>query len=351
MGELKTAESIGKAARLSARSVSSAQRKGAMAYGAKAAAPSPGKPGQRQNHALARLLPDASVESASRAVTGCAGRALAWLVVVASPLATVAGLIALRPGSQANSAAPPAASQRSPQGWAEMYVRSWLAASRDDTAGLAAFYPDGMRSERELGSQIPAATAAVSTSSPAPGVWSVVVAANLLTLQPDGTRPAKITCEQVSFVGDGNAYAATSLPAPVACPATAAVPVLAYGRPADQAGLIGQSVAGFLTAYLVGQGQLDRYVSPGASVSPVSPVPYASLRLQDLRTHEAFEPGQAARPMDGTQVHVLARVRCFDATGQSTLADFPLTLTARSSRWELTRIDPFPLWGPIAGGR
>ncbi|WP_425548715.1 conjugal transfer protein [Amycolatopsis ultiminotia] len=216
---------------------------------------------------------------------------------------------------------------------------------------MAAFYPDGMRSEREVGSQIPVATAAVSAVSPEPGVWMVIVAANLLTLQPDSTRPAKITCEQVSFVGDGTSYAATSLPTPVACPATAAQPLLAYGQSADPAGPIGQSAIGFLTAYLAGQGQLDRYVSPGASVAPVSPTPFASVRLQDLRTHETFEPGQAARPLDGTLVHVLARARCFDATGQSTLADYPLTLSARSGRWELTRIDPVPLREQSAGRR
>lgn len=315
-----------------------------MAHGAKPIDPAAGKPSRCRNGVLARMLPDIAVEPASRAMTGRAGRAVAWLVVVASPLATVGGLLTLRPEPAANPVVPAVAGAAwGPQGWAEMYVRSWLSASRDDAAGLAAFYPDGMRSEREVGSQIPVATATVSVASPAPGEWSVVVAANLLTLQPDGTRPAKITCEQVSLVGDGSSYAATSLPAPVACPATAAPPALAYGQPADLAGPIGQSVSGFLTAYLVGQGQLDRYVTPGASVSPVSPTPFASVRLQDLRTHETFEPGQAARPLDGTQVHVLARVRCFDATGQSTLADYPLTLTARSGRWELARVDPAPL--------
>lgn len=323
-----------------------------MAHGAKPVASVNSKRGGGRNRVLARMLPDAAVEPARRVMTGKAGRAAAWLVVVASPLATVGGLVALRQGAPENPAVPTAAGMKvGPQGWADMYVRSWLSVSRDDTAGLAAFYPDGMRSEREVGSQIPVATATVSAVSPAPGEWSVVVAAKLLTLQPDGSRPAKITCEQVSLVGAGSSYVATSLPAPVACPATAPPPALAYGSPADLTGPIGQSVTGFLTAYLAGQGQIDRYVSPGSNVAPVIPVPFASLRLQDLRTREMFEPGQAARPLDGTQIHVLARVRCFDATGQSTLADYPLTLTARSGRWELTRIDPIPLREPSAGRR
>jgi hypothetical protein len=186
-------------------------------------------------------------------------------------------------------------------------------------------------------------TAVVSVVSPRPGVWSVVVAVDLLTQQPDGSHPAKITCEQVSLLGNAGAYVAAALPSPVACPGTLASVELGYGQSAELDGPIGQSVGGFLTAYLVGQGQLDRYVSPGASLAVVVPAPYVSVRLQELRTHEEFEPGQAARPLDGTQTHVLARAFGYDATGQNTAVDYALTLTARAGRWEVSGIDPSPL--------
>ncbi|MEV7099799.1 conjugal transfer protein [Amycolatopsis sp. NPDC051045] len=296
---------------------------------------------------MAELLPDAEAESAIRGATRRAGRVAAWLAVLAGPLLTIAGLVVLQPAgapSMRDGGAP--APSVTPEGWAEMYVRSWLSVTRDDPAGLEAFYPPGMKSQRAAGTQVPVDTAVVSATSPTPGVWSVVVVADVLVLQPDGKRAASLLCAQVALAGTGDTYVATSLPSPVACPGTLGAAALAYDEVADPAGPIGQSVTGFLAAYLAGQGQLDRFVSPGASLGLPKPAPFAAVQLAEVRTHEKFEPGQAARPPDGTAVRSLVRASAWDATGQSTPVDYALTLVARAGRWEINRIDPAPL---IAG--
>jgi hypothetical protein len=268
----------------------------------------------------------------------------AWLAVLAGPLLTIAGLVVLQPAG-----APPmrdggaTASSAGPEGWAEMYVRSWLSATREDSAGIETFYPAGAKSQRAAGSQVPVDTAIVSATSPAAGIWSVVVVADVLVLQPDGTRKASLLCAQVSLTGAGDAYVATELPSPVACPGTGSAIGLDYGEVADPTGPIGQSIAGFLGAYLAGQGQLDRFVSPGASLALPQPAPYAAVQVAEVRTHEKFDPGQAARPLDGTAVRCLVRASVWDATGQSTPVDYALTLVARAGRWEINRIDPAPL--------
>ncbi|HUR02439.1 MAG TPA: conjugal transfer protein [Nonomuraea sp.] len=293
---------------------------------------------------MAELLPDADAESAIRGATRRAGRVAAWLAVLASPLVTIAGLVILQPAGvppMRDGGAP--APSASPEGWAAMYVRAWLSATRDDSAGLEFFYPPGMKSQRAAGTQVPVDTAVVSATSPTAGIWSVVVVADVLVLEPDGKRAASLLCTQVAMAGTGDAYVATSLPSPVACPGTLGAAALAYGEVADPAGPIGQSVAGFLGAYLVGQGQLDRFVSPGASLGLPKPVPFAAVQLAEVRTHEKFEPGQAARPPDGTAVRSLVRASAWDATGQSTSVDYALTLVARAGRWEVNRIDPAPL--------
>ncbi|MEU8632499.1 conjugal transfer protein [Amycolatopsis sp. NPDC048633] len=272
---------------------------------------------------------------------------MAWLVVVASPLLTIVGLVVLQPAgapSMRDGGAP--APSTSPEGWAEMYVRSWLSATRDDSAKLEVFYPPGAKSQRAVGSQVPVDTAVISAASPAPGVWSVVVVADVLVLLPDGKRAASLQCAQVAMTGTGDAYVATSLPSPVACPATGSTAPLAYDEVADPAGPIGQSVAGFLTAYLAGQGELDRFVSPGATVALPEPVPFVQVQVAAVRTHEEFEPGQAARPPDGTTARSLVHASAWDAAGQATPVDYALTLVARAGRWEINRIDPAPL---IAG--
>lgn len=253
---------------------------------------------------LVKLVPDADVEPALRGATRRVGQWMAWLAVLASPLLTIVGLVVLQPAgapSMRDGGAP--APSTSPQGWAEMYVRSWLSATRDDPAGLEAFYPPGMKSQRAVGTQVPVDTAVISVVSPGPGVWSVVVVADVLVLQPDGKRTPTLLCVQVAMTGTDAAYVAAALPAPVACPGTGGAVELVYDEVADPGGPVGQSVTGFLAAYLAGQSQLDRFVSPGASLALPRPAPYAAVQVTEVRTHEKFEPGQAARPVDGTVVH------------------------------------------------
>jgi hypothetical protein len=223
-----------------------------------------------------------------------------------------------------------------------MYVRAWLSATRDDSAQLDIFYPAGAKSQRAAGTQVPIDTAVISATSPAPDMWSVIVVADVLVLQPDGKRKASLLCAQVALTGTGDAYIAGTLPSPVACPGTSTL-ALAYDEVVDPAGPIGQSVTGFLAAYLAGQGQLDRFVSPGASLALPRPAPYTAVQVAEVRTHEKFEPGQAARPVDGTVIQSLAHAWGRDATGQSTPVDYALTLVARAGRWEINRIDPAPL--------
>ncbi|MGY6651345.1 conjugal transfer protein [Amycolatopsis sp. TRM77291] len=224
-----------------------------------------------------------------------------------------------------------------------MYVRAWLSSSRDDSAGLEAFYPAGMKSTRAVGTQIPVDTSTLSVVSPRPGSWTVIVAANMLAQQPDGKHRARLACAQVSLVGGRQGYVAASLPAPVACPPALAAPELGYAETAELNGPVGQSVHGFLAAFLAGRGELERYISSGAHIGAIVPPLYAQIQLLELRTHESFEPGQAARPLDGTEIHATARAWGYDAIGQVTTVDYALTLTARAGRWEVSRIDPAPL--------
>ncbi|SEF37110.1 Conjugative transposon protein TcpC [Amycolatopsis pretoriensis] len=304
-------------------------------------------PGTGRNP-LARLLPDADVETAVRGATRRGSRLLAWLAVLASPLLTVGGLAVFQPAG-----APPTrdggapAPSAMPAGWAEMYVRAWLSATRDDSAGLEVFYPAATKSQRAPGTQVPVDTATVSAVSPVGGQWSVVVVADVLQLQPDGKRRATTMCAQVTMVGAEDAYVAAALPSPVACPGTGPAVALGYNEVADPGGPISQSVAGFLGAYLTGQGQLDRLISPGARLAPPHPAPFTDVRVVELRTRERFEPGQAARPPDGTAVSVFAHALAFDVIAQSTPVDYALTLLARAGRWEVKEIDP----GPQLAGR
>jgi len=299
---------------------------------------------KRRESRIVQAIPDAQLESVVHTAARRIGRALGWCLIIASPLAVIVGLVTLRPTAHSDAPRPEQQfTTGEPQGWAEMYVRSWLSANRDDSGGLEAFYPAGMKSTRAVGTQIPVDTSTLSVVSPRPGAWSVMVAANILVQQPDGKHRARLTCAQVSLVGSAEGYVAASLPAPVACPRTLAAVDLDYPETAELNGPIGQSVHGFLIAYLAGRGELNRYIAPGTSIGAIIPPLYAEVQLLELRTHEPFEPGQAARPLDGTEVHATARAWGYDALGQVTTIDYALTLVARAGRWEVSRIDPAPL--------
>ncbi|HET6289462.1 MAG TPA: hypothetical protein VFG15_22275, partial [Amycolatopsis sp.] len=198
---------------------------------------------KRRESRIVQAIPDAQLESVVHTAARRIGRALGWCLIIASPLAVIVGLVTLRPTAHSDAPRPEQQfTTGEPQGWAEMYVRSWLSANRDDSGGLEAFYPAGMKSTRAVGTQIPVDTSTLSVVSPRPGAWSVMVAANILVQQPDGKHRARLTCAQVSLVGSAEGYVAASLPAPVACPRTLAAVDLDYPETAELNGPIGQSV-------------------------------------------------------------------------------------------------------------
>lgn len=306
-----------------------------------------------------RSTPDArdSIPDAAKITRGAAARrggaqVLAWVLLAAGPLSAVAITVA-RPAVPA-----PAAEQTGPSvgtgasGWAEMYVRAWLSATRDDDADLTAFYPPGMTTDRPAGAQVPVDTATLSARPTGPGAWSVVVAASVLSQGADGIREVRQRCLQVpileaTYTEQGSpgvmpGYVAATLPSLVGCPSTLAAADLAYPGPVEAESALGQSVLGFLVSYLAGRGGLDRYLSPQTALVPVDPAPYVDVRISELRVGQSLDRSQIARPAEGVRIRVLVRVAGIDGLGLSTPLDYALTLTARAGRWETTGIDLAP---------
>ncbi|MFE7974568.1 hypothetical protein [Streptomyces shenzhenensis] len=96
---------------------------------------------------------------------------------------------------------------------------------------------------------------------------------------------------------------------------------------------LSSAAAEFFATHLTGAGEVDRYLAPGVTLSPVSPAPYTAVSVEQV---SAAEEAAAAEkmPVDGTAVRVLARVEARDVGGRWPLA-YELTLKARSGRWEV----------------
>src|SRR4029453_5294543 len=106
---------------------------------------------------------------------------------------------------------------------------------------------------------------------------------------------------------------------------------------------VADSVGRFLAAYLLGDGELTRYVSPGSALSPISPPPYTELVLRDLFPDESSSAGPSGgRERGGPRRGVLATVDATDRYATTRQLSYALTLTSRDGRWEVSALDPAP---------
>lgn len=311
----------------------------------------------------------------ARANTSALLRWAAWGLLVIGPLLGAAAFVRTSaPGTArpaVTASAPSGTGSQGAAGFASLFVAQYLRAGEGDQDKLAAYYPaagdiqlDG-ESGRRHGEQL----TVVRLRQSDPGVWSVTVAARLVT----STEPAAAEARAESVVGDSlpsaaeaaadsvhyfqvpvavgpagggaSGYTALSMPAEVAAPARIKAPDLIYG-PVQQAVHSDprtEAVTQFLTSYLTGAGELDRYLAPGTDLTAITPAPYTGVAvdLMQIEGDQVAEPVSTV-PQDGTRTRLLVTVR---ATGHDQVRvplSYALTLTARAGRWEIAALDGAP---------
>ncbi|HVL27654.1 MAG TPA: conjugal transfer protein [Acidimicrobiales bacterium] len=287
--------------------------------------------------AKAGLLAGASAESLTRLATFGL-----WALVAAAALAGCGSFIT-RPKATGPARIKVPAPTVGPEGFAELYVSTFLESGEGDEARLRAFYPGTVQLRDVIpGSLYVARTATVDAKEVARRYWSVTVAAEVLIPEGSGYRRAGTRFYQVGVAGaDVAAYVATSLPGEVPPPATLGVPPLEVGslervRPGDP---VAGAVERFAAAFLAGDGELVRYMAPDAALRAVSPPPFVAVKVTDLAVHDVVGPPAAKE--------VLAAVRATDSAGRVQILHYSLELAERSGRWEVARLLPGPpLQGP-----
>ncbi|MFD4975124.1 conjugal transfer protein [Streptomyces sp. NPDC058424] len=166
------------------------------------------------------------------------------------------------------------------------------------------------------------------------GDWAVTVAAQYA----DGR--VRYFVVPVATDASGSSFSVTGAPGVVAGPARAEVAKSPYGVAVPPGGDLSSAVGKFLGEYLTGAGEVDRYLAPGVTLSPVSPAPYRAVTVQQVL---AVEQAAAAEqvPADGTAVRVLAQVEARGGAGRWPLA-YEIELKARSGRWEVAALEREP---------
>ncbi|MET7390507.1 conjugal transfer protein [Streptomyces sp. NPDC005505] len=266
-------------------------------------------------------------------------RLAAWTAIAAGPIALCIAVTSGPTTVQAASAqaAPvrPAAQCADPGGFAQLFVGTWLRSSADDATSAQARLAQSLAPDVELPDPSEGAqphlesVTAVRSAHRSGDVWSVTVAAQYA----DG----QLRNYAVPVVADraGGAFTVTGVPAVVAGPVRAEAPRSLY-RVSVPEGDLSSSVDEFLSAYLAGAGEVDRYLAPAVALSAVAPAPFGRVTVQQVRAIE--EAAAADKAVDGTAVHVLVQVEARDGDGLWPLA-YEIALAARSGRWEVTGLE------------
>ncbi|MFI9772110.1 conjugal transfer protein [Streptomyces sp. NPDC052415] len=267
-------------------------------------------------------------------------RVAVWTVIAAGPIALCVAVASTPTTVAATPATKPttvrtATAATDPGGYAQVFISAWLRSDANDETSAQARLAQSMAPDVEL--PAPAADAhpapqlvtAVRSAQRGTGAWSVTVAAQY------AGGSVRYYAVPVASDSTGSSFTVTGAPGVVAGPARAEVPKSSYAVTVPE-GDLSSAVGEFLTAYLTGAGEVDRYLAPGVNLTAVSPAPYAAIAVQQVSAVEEAAAGEAV-PADGTKVRVLAHVEARDAGGRWPLA-YELALTARSGRWEVAAL-------------
>ena len=260
--------------------------------------------------------------------------ALLWILVL---LAALGGLTAfLRPNSskdpepvaKADEEAVPGTATVEAGGFAERYVTAYLEAGNDGAVlePFLGYEPELPATAKPV--DLAAPVRAVAITKAATDYWSVTVAVGWTGQERFYQVAVDMRDDDTNAVG---------LPATVAAapkPERSNLDVsLQTPNPDDPAV---QTVTGFLGAYLCGQAELSRYLSPGLSLAAASPKVCSEI--------EVIRWGVVKGDDESKQTVVFDAL--LDSHGRAgatpRLATYTLLLTNRDGRWEVSDLLPAP---------
>ncbi|PVC81994.1 conjugal transfer protein [Streptomyces sp. CS014] len=307
-----------------------------------------------------------TVPTGAAALVTAAVRWTAWALLIAGPVVGVAAWMrAPAAVGVPHGAAKPAVSVRDaagPAGFAELFVAAFVQAGKGSEASLQPYFP-GVRDvslASEAGAHRASRLAAVRVKEVSDGYWSVTVATHVTASGEEQEKDRPAAQEErvgpggvlryfqvpVKEVG-GGALVAAALPAEVSAPPVGEAAQLAYGPmyEAPRSAALVQTLQAVFGAYLAGGGELDRYLSPGVVVSPVSPAPYAAVTVQRLAEAGVTDPfeGQSGTPRDGQRRRLLVQVEATAVSGAGWPLTYAVELRARDGRWEVAALGAAPV--------
>nr|WP_277349256.1 MULTISPECIES: conjugal transfer protein [unclassified Streptomyces] len=249
-----------------------------------------------------------------------------------------------------------------------MFVTAYLEAGEGQTGdAVAAFMPGAGPAMLAGGGggQVVEQAAAVRVRAVSAGYWAVTVAARVRPAEPPA-KPNRSEAEAEATVGlryfrvpvrsgASGELAAVALPAEVGALPAGQAPELGYGKAAEPStadpGV--RTIQGFFTSYLAGGGEVDRYMPPGSRLTPITPAPYASARVERVAEYGTNAPGatfpESAGIPDGTRRRLLVDVTAAERGGAKRPLTYAVALKSRDGRWEVEAVEAAPLLAAGSG--
>ncbi|MGO3089948.1 MAG: conjugal transfer protein [Galactobacter sp.] len=215
--------------------------------------------------------------------------------------------------------------------FASGYLRAWLTATDENHEAVDA-YTHGLTSvaaEYPAEAQQVGQITTVETKPRSDGAYVVTLAAQVSIVDPS-FAPQRYF--QIILVPTADGYAAAALPRQITAPTPTSQALTQYRQEVSGDAPVQQTLTGFFDAYLTGQGDLQRFLTPGTDLSPITPAPYSKISITTVMADKPVP----AKAEDGTTTDLRVDLTGTASKAYSITTSYELTLTARAGRWEIS---------------
>lgn len=180
-----------------------------------------------------------------------------------------------------------------------------------------------------------------AVATPDLDVWSVTISVRLA--RPGATATDTRLFYRVGVSAIQGRLRALTLPSVVSPPEAGFDLELAYSSPCATSTPFGAIATGFLTAFLAGSGDVNRYTSVDSGIAALQPPPFTGLDVVSVSADDSTcgDNSGAAR--------ILVTIRPKSAGGTVVSLAYPLTLRRTAGQWQVISMDSIPaLADPLA---